>query len=375
MKKIMMIAGEPSGDLHASNLALELKRNSPGIEIIGTGGDKMRAAGVELLFDLKDLAVTGLLDVIRQIFKLKRIQSSLLSRLKDQKIDLIILVDYPDFNLRFARKAKKSGVPVIYYISPQIWAWRKGRIKIIKKYVTKMYVIFKFEEELYKKAGVDVEFVGHPLLDIIGSQSHNVSAKPPVGTTSQDKTIALLPGSRNRLVATLLPIMLKTAVQIHKKSPFVKFIISKSPSVKQGIYDKNLERYSLPVNLIENKTYDLINASDFVITISGTSTLETAILRKPMAIVYKLPIIEYIIARPLLRLKNIGLVNIVAGREIVSEFIQFRAQPQKIADYALRLLSDEPRYEAIKKDLEGVKSMLQPSGASRAAALSILKFL
>lgn len=376
IKKILMLAGEPSGDLHGSNLALELKRNSPGIEISGTGGEKMKSAGVVILFDLKDLAITGLLDVIRHIFKLKKIQTSLLSKIKEKKIDLVILIDYPDFNLRFAKKAHKEGVPIIYYISPQIWAWRKGRIRLIKKYVRKIYVIFKFEEELYKKEGMPVEFIGHPLLDIVKPQltkEEFIKTLPSdQRPATSDKVIALLPGSRKRLVKTLLPIMLRTAELIHEKLPGIRFLLSKSPSLDMKIYQKELNEFNLPLTLLEGNTYDVINASDFVLSISGTSTLETAILGKPMAVIYKLPLLEYALAKPLLRLKNIGLVNIVAGKEIVPEFIQFNARPEKIAGACIDILSDNVSYETIKKRLSVVKESLFPGGASKKAALSIL---
>jgi lipid-A-disaccharide synthase len=377
-KKILLLAGEPSGDLHGSNLALELKRNSPNIEILGTGGEKMKNAGVDILFDLKTLAVTGLLDVIKNYSKLKKIQTSLLSKIKEENIDLIILIDYPDFNLRFAKKAHRFGVPIVYYISPQIWAWRKERIKLIKKYIRKIFVIFKFEEGLYKKEGIDVEFIGHPLLDIV--RPRDEGRRTPVrrsfseGGKDEGRIIALLPGSRNRLVKTLLPVMLKASGEIYRKLPDVKFLLSKSPSVDRKIYEKALSKAALPITLIEGNAYELINACDFVLCISGTSTLETAILGKPMAVIYKLPILEYVLAKPLLRLRNIGLVNIVAGEEVVCEFIQFKARPQKIAEYVVEVLTDKSRYNFIKNRLADVKKSLYPDGASRRAALSILKF-
>lgn len=372
MKKIMMLAGEPSGDLHGSNLVLELKRNSSGVEILGTGGEKMKNAGVKVYFDLKDLAVTGLLDVIRHAFKLKKIQSCLLSKIREEKIDLIILIDYPDFNLRFAKEAQRFGVPIIYYISPQVWAWRRGRIKLIKKYIKKIYVIFKFEEGLYRKEGINVEFIGHPLLDIV---KPSVPKEEFLKVLTKDRIIALLPGSRNRLVRTLLPVMLESAKLMHEKFPGIKFLISKSPSVDIPIYENSLRKYDLPVSLIEGKPYEIINASDFVLTVSGTSTLETAILGRPMAIIYKLPLLEYFLARPLLRLKNIGLVNIVAGEEIVPEFVQFKARPGRITKAVIDILTDKERYADIKNRLSGVKTRLYPGGASKTAALSILKFL
>jgi len=359
MKKILMIAGEPSGDLHASNLIRELKRLSPDVEIFGTGGDKMEAAGAKIIFHLRDLAVTGLFDVIKSLPKLRKIQKTLLSHVLYPplpsgeragvrgKVDLIILVDYPDFNLRFAKKAYKLGVPIIYYISPQVWAWRKGRIKTIKKYIKKIFVIFKFEEELYKKAGVNVEFVGHPLLDIIKPTGQ------PANRPTGQLIIALLPGSRTGLIKRHLPIMLKAAKIISKELPNVRFLTSKSPG----------------------DALDLINASDAVLVTSGTATLETAILEKPMVIIYKLPILEYLIAKPLLLLKHIGLVNIVAGKEIVPELIQSRATPEIIAKNLINILTDKQKYGEIKNNLAAVKNSLYPSGASQRAAASILKLI
>ncbi len=374
-RKIMMLAGEPSGDLHGSNLASELKMASPGIELFGVGGEKMRKAGVNLIFDLKDLAITGLLDVIKNYFRLKKIQAALLSKVKDVRPDLIILIDYPDFNLRFAKKVKKLNLPVIYYISPQVWAWRKGRIKLIKRYIKKIFVIFKFEEELYKKAGVDVEFVGHPLLDAVRPSVPKGEFLKRLNLYPGKKFIALLPGSRTRLVKTLLPIMLNSGKRIYEKLPDTRFLISKSPSVDMSVYTNELNKFNLPLTLVENNTYDVISAADFVLTISGTSTLETAILGKPMAIIYKLPLLEYVLAKPLLRLKNIGLVNIVAGVEIVPEFLQLKTRPENIAKAAIDILSDEIKYESIKNKLNLVKNQLYPDGASKKAAASILKLL
>jgi len=370
MKRILILAGEPSGDLHASNLIRELKKLSPDIEIFGTGGDKMEAAGAKILFHLRDLAVTGLFDVIKSLPKLKKAQSILLSKIREEKTDLIILVDYPDFNLRFAKKAHKLGVPIIYYISPQVWAWRKGRIKTIKKYIKKIFVIFKFEEELYKKAGVPVEFVGHPLLDIVPKRGQF-----PLGTvpTPGGETIALLPGSRNGLVKMHLPIMLGAAKLISDKLPDVRFLISKSLSVDKKMYDVGaIHELPLHFTIVEGDTYDIINASDAVIVTSGTATLETAILEKPMVIIYKLPILEYLIAKPLLVLKHIGLVNIVAGREVVPELIQFKATPKIIAKNLIDIMTDKQKYGEIKNNLLAVKNSLYPSGASQRAADAIL---
>lgn len=369
MKRIMMIAGEPSGDLHASNLIRELKKLSPDIEIFGTGGDKMQAAGAKIIFHLRELAVTGLFDVIKSLPKLKKVQSGLLSKIREEKTDLIILVDYPDFNLRFAKKAHKLGVPIIYYISPQVWAWRKGRIKTIKKYVKKIFVLFKFEEELYKKAGVPVEFIGHPLIDIITPTGQ------PADRRTGEQIIGLLPGSRRGLVKMHLPIMLKSAELIHKQLPQTRFLLSESPSIDKNIYEDALKKHSLPLTIVEGNTYDIINSSDAAIVTSGTATLETAILEKPMVIIYKLPLLEYLIAKPLLLLKHIGLVNIVAGKEVVPELIQSRATPEIIAKNLLDILTDKQKYGEIQNRLIAVKNSLYPDSASQRAATSILKLL
>ncbi|MCX5716215.1 MAG: lipid-A-disaccharide synthase, partial [Candidatus Omnitrophica bacterium] len=302
INKIMILAGEPSGDLHASRLAVEIKKLSPQIKLFGMGGENMRHAGVDTIYDLKALAITGLLDVIKNYSRLKEIQNTLVQKALDEKPDLVVLVDYADFNLRFAKRLKKTGIPVIYYIPPQVWAWRKGRIKQIRRYIKKVYVIFKFEEALYREAEIPVEFIGHPLLDIVKLPvaSCQLPVKSPI--------IALLPGSRKRLVKTLLPIMIETAKLIREKLPTVKFIISKPLSLDKKIYEKFLKNCPLPVTLMENKTYEIISAADLVLTVSGTSTLETAILGKPMVIIYKLPLFEYMLARPMLLIRNLGLV-------------------------------------------------------------------
>lgn len=370
-KKIMILAGEPSGDLHGSNLILELKKLSPKIEIFGIGGEKMKNAGARLFFDLKDLAIIGIIDVIKNYSRLKNIQKTLLNKIAAEKPDLICLIDYPDFNLRFAKKAKGTGVPIIYYIAPQVWAWRRHRIRLIKKCVSKVYVIFKFEEEIYRKAGIPVEFIGHPLLDIVKTSETREQFVKSTGLDSK-KIIALLPGSRESIVKRTLPVMLEAAKKIYEKMPEVNFLISKSPSLAMGVYGRILDNFPLPGKIIENRTYDIINAADMVIVVSGTATLETAIIGTPMVIVYKLPLLEYALAKSLLLLKNIGLVNIVAGKTVVPELIQFGATPGRIAETTIGILNDKSRYVSIKAALAGVKKALLPDGASRRAASSIL---
>ncbi|MEI8176444.1 MAG: lipid-A-disaccharide synthase [Candidatus Omnitrophota bacterium] len=380
MKKIMMIAGEPSGDLHGSNLILALKNLSPDIDVFGTGGERMRAAGARLVFDLRDLAVTGLFDVIKNLARLIKIQRTLLSEISAERPDLLILIDYPDFNLRFAKKAKALGVPIVYYIGPQVWAWRKGRIRLLKKYIDKMIVIFRFEEDLYKKEGMPVEFFGHPLLDIVKpslTRAEFLKVPQPRGEwpSPENRIVALMPGSRKGLVKRHLPIMLEAAALIYQRFPESYFLISKSPALNVAIYRQAIESLDLPVTVVENDTYNVLNAADFVITISGTITLETAIMGKPMAIIYRLPWLEYLIARPLLRLKNIGLANIVAGKEIAPEFIQSRARADLIAADVIDLLEDPKRYEVMKEALARAATSLLPAGAAKGAAASIIRWL
>lgn len=378
MMRLFIIAGEPSGDLHAAHLAKDIKVLRPDAELYGIGGRMMCQAGIKLFEDITLRAVTGFFEVLHHLREFRRIFHLTLKKLDELSPDAIILVDYPGFNLRLAKAAKKKNLKVIYYISPQVWAWDKNRIHFIKRYVDKMLVFFDFEERIYKDIGMDVSFVGHPLIDIVKGNTETrlqPTHHPPdfVGPLQRPETrIALLPGSRYNEVKKHLPIMLKSAVLIYNKLPNAKFILFKYPNLA---LDSIVSSIPQCLTIIEDDIYEALSSSDLAIVSSGTATLESAILGVPMIIIYKTSFLSYLIGRCVVKIQDIGLVNIVAGKRIVPELIQYNAIPERIAKEALRILQDKERQGIIRKELAEVKLKLGFPGASSRAAYEVLKFL
>lgn len=370
----MFICGEPSGDLNAGTLAKAIKMINPRIKISGIGGALLSQSQAEIYCDIKELAVIGLFDVLRKLPKFFILKKLILEKIAREKPDAIILVDFSGFNLRIAKAIRKS-IPTIYYVSPQVWASRPGRIKTIKKYIHKMVVLFKFEQEFYKKYGVDVDWSGHPLLDIAVPSANKKDFLLKIGLAEGKTTIALLPGSRKSEIENILPTMLLSCLLIKNKIKDVQFIIAKSPQVEWRIYDRILQGINLDLKIVDGQTYDCINAADFCLVASGTATLETAILERPFVIAYKLGILNYLLYRPQIRLPYIGMVNIVAGRKIIPEFIQFKATPKNISEEVLKILQEPLRLQDMKNDLAQVKSAFGEKGASLRAAKIILDFL
>lgn len=372
-KKIFIIAGEASGDMHGAHLAKEIKSMDGSIKMYGLGGEEMQKAGVEVLYNLVDFAVVGFIEVLKHYGEFKKIFYNLLDRIEKERPEAVVLIDYPGFNLRLAKKLKEKNIKVIYYISPQVWAWGKGRIRLIKRCVTKMIVILKFEEDFYKRYGVDATFIGHPLLDVVKPGMSKRDFMKTCNLPEDLKTVALLPGSREKEVERILPVSIKTAEIISQKLKDVQFIILRAPTVKQKIFDECLQKTSLHIKIIKDKTYDGINASDLVIAASGTATLETAILNRPLIILYKLSFPTWLIIRCLLRIRNVGLVNIVARKLIMPEFIQFKARPARIAHQAIDMLTNKELIVKMNKDLLELRELLGSVGASRRAAKIVME--
>ncbi|MFA5157296.1 MAG: lipid-A-disaccharide synthase [Candidatus Omnitrophota bacterium] len=373
-KQIIIVCGEASGDLNAAGLAKAIKETSPETRILAVGGRQLAAAGAEIFYDIKGLSVMGLFDVFKKLplfFSLKKL---ILKKVREEKPDALILVDFSGFNLRLAKAINKS-LPVIYYVSPQVWASRPGRVRTIKKYIHKMVVLFSFEEEFYRKHGVEVEFAGHPLLDIVRPSMEKNAFLANLSLSAAKTTIALLPGSREAEIKNVLPAMLKSAEIIAGKIKDAQFIIAKSAQVELDTYEIITMDFKPDLRIIEDKTYDCLNAADFCLVCSGTATLETAIMQKPLAVVYKMNLLNYLLYRPQVKVPYIGMVNIVAGKMIAPEFIQFRAKPAAIASAALKVLSDPAQADKMKKDLGQIKASLGSAGASSRAAKIILNFL
>ena len=373
-KHILIICGEPSGDLNAADLTQKILNLNPNVKISGIGGALMRNAGAKIYYDIKDLAVIGLFDVLKKLPKFLSLKKLILQKIKEEEPDLIILVDFSGFNLRLARKIKRT-IPIIYYISPQVWASRTSRVKTLKNYITKIIVLFKFEEEFYARYGIVAQCVGHPLLDLVQKTMSKEEFLTKFNLSESKTTIALLPGSRRQEIENILPIMLKAAMLINKKLAQVQFVIAKSPQVNWDIYSRKIRRMNIDLKIIEGKTYDCLNIADFCLVASGTATLETAIMQKPFLIIYKMDLLNYLLYRPQIKVAYIGMVNIVAGRKIIPEFIQFQADPKKISDTVLEILANPLKIQKMKNDLAQVKSSLGDKGASLRAAQIIVNFL
>ncbi|MBI4436553.1 MAG: lipid-A-disaccharide synthase [Candidatus Omnitrophica bacterium] len=372
--KLMMIAGEASGDLHGASLAKSLRHLSPEIVLFGAGGELMKEAGVHLEVDLVEKAVVGLVEVLRHLSEFKKFFAHLLKRLEAEKPDAVILIDYPGFNLRFAKAAKRLGIRVIYYISPQVWAWGRWRIPTIRECVDQMIVVFPFEEIFYKRHGIQTQFVGHPLLDLVKVRSDPEDLRRELSIPREKKVIGLLPGSREKEVSSLLPVMIEAARLLARRLPDYRFLIFKSPTLPDKTYT-TLSAKNLPLNFVKDPDYRYRNLIDFSLVASGTATLENAILGKPMVILYKTSLLTYLLARNLIQIPYIGLVNVVAGEKIVPECLQYHATPRHVAETALSLLENPGKLERMRRDLTALREKLGQEGASHRAAEAILKGL
>ncbi|HOW34967.1 MAG TPA: lipid-A-disaccharide synthase [Candidatus Omnitrophota bacterium] len=367
-KHLIIVAGEASGDMHAACLVQEIKSINPNIRFSGLGGKKMQAAGVELYEDLTNLAVVGFVEVFKHIREFRRLFYLILKKAQETKADAVILVDYPGFNLRLARELKKLGIKVIYYISPQVWAWKESRVTLIKQCTDKMLVFFEFEKEFYARRGLNVDFVGHPLLDSIKVETSRENFLQSIGFSKDKRTIAVLAGSRRKEVEQLLPVMLAASQILYTKNNQIQFLVLKSPTTDKKTVEKFVNQSRLPVKIIDGQTYDGINASDFCMVASGTATLETAILQKPMVVVYKTSFLTWVLAKLFVKIPCIGLVNVVAGRKIVPECVQFDATAEKIAENVRAIFDVPSKMAQVKSDLARVKSSLGAPGASARAA-------
>ena len=369
-KCVLIITGEASGDMYAARLVAEMQQTNPDLYFFGMGGDNLRKAGVEILVDAKDLAVVGLVEILSKFNTIYSAFNIIKIILKKNPPDLIILIDYPGFNLRVAKMAKKYNIKVLYYISPQIWAWRKNRIYTIKKYVDHMAVILPFEAKIYEEAKIPVTFVGHPIVEQVTPSPH------PLPQAREGKLICLMPGSRSSEIKYLLPIILESARILKLKYPTLQFILPIAPTILISEIDFYLKNYTeLNIQLVHNKTYDAIKSSHAVITASGTATLEIALLGVPMVIIYKLAKLSYLIFKKLAKINYIGLCNIIAQDKIVPELIQGNANPEKIAFEIKRFLEDPEYYALTKKHLAEMKIKLGEPGASKKVAALAMELL
>ena len=370
-QSVFIVAGEASGDLHASHLARALLKLEPSLQLIGMGGDNMRRAGVEVLIDASELAVVGLFEVLANYSKIKAALDQLKRMLNDYRPDLLILVDYQEFNQRLAAYAKSIGIKVLFYIGPQVWAWRPKRVYKMGRIVDQMAVIFPFEVELYENANVPVEFTGHPLVEEVIADKSPAEARELLELDDQT-TIGLFPGSRRGEIKRLLPIQLATAKRLLKHNPDLQLVLPLAESLNEEVLDPYIEDIvNLRVVVIEGRVYDVMQACDAIVTASGTATLEIALMGIPMAIVYKISWLSYFILRFIVSIEHIGLVNIVAGKRVVQEFLQGKARPKKIAAEIRRILTDNDYNETMRQELSQVRGKLgDSSGTTHIAQLA-----
>ncbi len=374
-QKIFIIAGETSGDIHGANLVKNIRSINPEIQFNGIGGQQMKEQKVELFFDIKDLAIIGITEIFGKISLLKSLLKKIEEKFRLDPPDAVILIDYPGFNFKVAKIAHTLNIPVIYYICPQIWAWAPWRIKKIKRYVSQAIVLFEFEKELYEKAGVPVEFVGHPIMDTIYPEVDRETALKYFNLEDAKRIIALMPGSRWAEIENHMPILIKIAKNIKDKLQHTKFIIPCAEGIDMESIGAYIKKTGLPIRVIKGKTNDVLNVSDFVFVASGTATLEVACFLKPMIIFYQTSFINWLMGKIFLIIPFFGLVNILAGKQIVPEYLKYEIDTDVIAEYAFTVLTDRQKYIQIQNDLKEVKNRLGNSGASRRAAEIVVKMI
>jgi lipid-A-disaccharide synthase len=370
MQNVLIVAGEVSGDLLGAGLVKEFAKNKPEVKFFGFGGDRMSTAGVELIYHIRQLAFMGFWEVAKNYRFIKNAQKQLLRAVAERKPSMAILIDYPGFNLRLAAKLKAMGIAVFYYVSPQIWAWGAGRIKKIKRDIDLMAVLFDFEKDIYDKARVPAVWVGHPVLDEI-KIDNTVSEFYRLNNLNKDDiVIGLLPGSRQSEITRLLPDMLKAAAIISNSYPNVRAIIARAESLDSAVYDEMLNKEKQAVPFCVGSNYELMAYSRICLICSGTATLECGIIGTPLIVLYKTSFFTYMLARLLIKIKFIGLVNIVSGKSVVPELIQSRCTAENIANETLGFLNDTVMYQKTRSELAKIKDHLGNSGATRRVAMA-----
>jgi len=373
-----MIAGEASGDAHGGKLAAALLARRPDLVLEGVGGAAMEKAGVRLRHDIRHLGVVGVVEVLSQWRAIWRAYGDVRRRLRADPPHAVVLIDYPDFNLRVARAAKRAGIPVLYYVSPQIWAWRPGRMRQIKQCVDLMLVLFRFEEDLYRRAGVACRWVGHPLLDEAMSDGEQAAFLRRHRLDTGQTVLALLPGSRAQEVARLLPTMLEAARALHGAGVAQRILIAAAPSVDAGPIDALVDRagtVASAVTVVRGEAAAVLRASRAAVVASGTATLQAAVIGTPLVMVYRVSPLTAWIGRRLITIPHLALVNVVAGRRVVPELVQEAMTSEAVAHEAGRLLSDPAARDAMRRDLAAVRAALGEPGASGRAADAVLEWL
>ena len=366
MREILFVAGEASGDLHAAGVARALSARGAPFRLTGIGGDEMRAAGVELIEHAERLAVMGFVEVLKHIPLHYRLARQLEGRIRSGRVALVVLIDYPGFNMKIAAAARAAGVPVLYYITPQVWAWGAKRLRELARTITKAAVILPFEEALLREHGIDATFVGHPLLDRARALPGRAEARRSLGVGDSDRLLALFPGSRAQEIARHLEPFVATARALQRRDPALKVVVSAAPHVE-------IAPERCPYPLVRSASFAVLRAADAAMCKSGTTTLEAAVAGCPMVVAYRTSAITYAAAKRLVRIPHIGLVNVVAGREVAPEFVQESLVPARVADVLGELLDPtSARRIRMLGELDRVRALLGEAGAAeRVAAMAI----
>ncbi|MEE4351613.1 MAG: lipid-A-disaccharide synthase [Desulfatiglans sp.] len=374
-KFVAMVAGEASGDLHGANLVKAIRHLRPDISFAGIGGKKMEAAGVKIFVPSSDMAVVGLSEVFSRFHTITRALSRLKTTLKKQRPDLLILIDYPDFNLHLARKAKRLHIPVLYYISPQVWAWREGRVRKIRRRVDRMAVILPFEEAFYRERGMAVDYVGHPLLDACPKEFDKKDIKSKLGLEGAYPVVGIVPGSRKEEVQNVLPVMVRAAEILKERFPNIRCLLPLAETIEEEWVRSFLRNSTVKVEIQKENIYEVLGVCDLVLITSGTATLEAAIMGVPMVISYRVSPLSYWIGKRIIKVPHIGLVNLVAQDDVVPELIQDEMTFERLAEEASSILKDDRKRTRMIAAMKKVRESLGTGGASVRAARIALQMM
>lgn len=366
--KIMFSAGEASGDTHGASVAKALREVYPSVEMFGMGGTLMDEAGVRIVYDIKNLGVIGLVEIVKSLPKFFKLRTYLKRIMMKERPDVLVCIDYPGFNMKLAEVAHQLGIPVLYYIAPTIWAWHSSRGKTIKKYVTKVASIFPFEAEAYAKYNCDVEFVGHPLVDIVHPTMSVDESMTYFNARAEAKRVLLMPGSRKQEVLSLLDVMLESGEKLLQSHEDVQFFLPRAHTIDRAELEAFIKERCVPVTITEDHTYDLMQICDVCLAASGTATLETAMMELPTILLYKVSPITYGIGKMVVNLTHVGLPNIIAGKEVIPELLQSDVSVDSIVEHMLPLLDDLKENEHMREELRIVRDKLGEPGAVKRVA-------
>lgn len=372
--RVMIVAGEASGDLHGASLCRALQAQSPGVRLFGLGGPLMAAAGMELLADIRETAVIGFSEAVRRLPAIRRIYRRLVAALTSERPDVVVLIDFPGMNLRLAGAAHRVGIPVVYFIPPQIWAWAPGRIRTIQRCVSLVLAVLPFERALYQRAGILVEFVGHPVLDSLAGAPDRSAARRQLGLDDEALVIGLLPGSRPQEIRHMMPLMREVAARMAAVHPRSRFVIGLAPTVQRTDVEPHLGG-GPAITVVADRTHAVMRAADLLLVTSGTATLEAALLGTPMLVCYRVSVVTEWLGSPMVRVPWISLTNLVLGRAVVPEFYWRReATPERVADAALRLLASPEALAAQRRAFTELADELGEPGVAARAARHVLSF-